>query len=137
MANKTSFNIDVSGGMKDARRKNNMGEYQKTEPVFTPSKPTAEPIGEEPAPAKRPVGRQPKERKLGKDYPKTIYFDQQTSMKLSDIRTKDKIDIKDVVLVATIEFLNRNFNEDLRGLTEAGKALVRKEMDRILDSLEE
>lgn len=137
MANKTSFNIDVSGGMKDARKKNNMGEYQKPEPVFTPSKPTTGPIEEEPVPTKRPVGRQPKERKLGKDYPKTIYFDQQTSMKLSDIRTKDKIDIKDVVLVATIEFLNRNFNEDLRGLTEAGKALVRKEMDRILDELEE
>ena len=137
MANKSSLDIDVSGGLKDFRKKNNVGEYQKSEPVFTPIKATVEPIREENAPVKRSVGRQPKERKLGKDYPKTIYFDQQTSMKLSDIRTKDKIDIKDVVLVATIEFLNRNFNEDLRGLTEAGKALVRKEMDRILDSIEE
>lgn len=135
MANKTSFNI--YGSAREIRQKNNMGEYQKLEAESAPSKPTVEPIGEEPAPAKRSVGRQPKERKLGKDYPKTVYFDQQTSMKLSDIRTKDKIDIKDVVLVATIEFLNRNFNEDLRGLTEAGKALVRKEMDRILDSIEE
>lgn len=135
MANKSSFNI--YGSAREIRQKNNMGEYQKPETVSAPSKPTVEPIREEPAPVKRSVGRQPKERKLGKDYPKTIYFDQQTSMKLSDIRTKDKIDIKDVVLVATIEFLNRNFNEDLRGLTEAGKALVRKEMDRILDSIEE
>ena len=135
MANKSSLNI--GGRMKELRQKNNIGEYQTTETVSVQSKPATEPIGEVPVHVKRSVGRQPKERKLGKDYPKTIYFDQQTCMKLSDIRTKDKIDIKDVVLVATIEFLNRNFNEDLRGLTEAGKALVRKEMDRILDSIEE
>ena len=135
MANKSSLNI--GGRMKELRQKNDIGEYQTTETVSVQSKPATEQIGEVPVPVKRSVGRQPKERKLGKDYPKTIYFDQQTSMKLSDIRTKDKIDIKDVVLVATIEFLNRNFNEDLRGLTEAGKALVRKEMDRILDSSEE
>ena len=95
------------------------------------------PVGERVEPAKRSVGRQPKERKIKRTYPKTIYFDEPTSMKLSDVRTKDKIEIKDLVLVATIEFLKRNFNEEERCLSEASKDYIRKEMDKILEVFSE
>lgn len=95
------------------------------------------PVGERVEPAKRSAGRQPKERKIKRTYPKTIYFDEPTSMKLSDVRTKDKIEIKDLVLVATIEFLKRNFNEEERCLSEASKDYIRKEMDKILEVFSE
>jgi len=131
MANKSSLKIGDS--MKELRQKNNMGEYQKNEP-----EPVAQDqVGERVEPAKRSVGRQPKERKIKRTYPKTIYFDEPTSMKLSDVRTKDKIEIKDLVLVATIEFLKRNFNEEERCLSEASKDYIRKEMDKILEVFSE
>ena len=131
MANKTSLKIGDS--MKELRQKNNMGEYQKSEPERV----VQEQVGERVEPAKRSVGRQPKERKIKRTYPKTIYFDEPTSMKLSDVRTKDKIEIKDLVLVATIEFLKRNFNEEERCLSEASKDYIRKEMDKILEVFSE
>lgn len=131
MANKSSLKIGDS--MKELRQKNNMGEYQKNEPERV----VQEQVGERVEPAKRSVGRQPKERKIKRTYPKTIYFDEPTSMKLSDVRTKDKIEIKDLVLVATIEFLKRNFNEEERCLSEASKDYIRKEMDKILEVFSE
>lgn len=131
MANKSSLKIGDS--MKELRQKNNMGEYQKSEPERV----VQEQVGERVEPAKRSVGRQPKERKIKRTYPKTIYFDEPTSMKLSDVRTKDKIEIKDLVLVATIEFLKRNFNEEERCLSEASKDYIRKEMDKILEVFSE
>ncbi|MBQ4588929.1 MAG: hypothetical protein IJA95_06560 [Bacteroidaceae bacterium] len=131
MANKSSLKIGDS--MKELRQKNNMGEYQKSEPERV----VQEQVGEKVEPAKRSVGRQPKERKIKRTYPKTIYFDEPTSMKLSDVRTKDKIEIKDLVLVATIEFLKRNFNEEERCLSEASKDYIRKEMDKILEVFSE
>ena len=131
MANKSSLKIGDS--MKELRQKNNMGEYQKSEPERV----VQEQVGERVEPAKRSVGRQPKERKIKRTYPKTIYFDEPTSMKLSDVRTKDKIEIKDLVLVATIEFLKRNFNEEERCLSEASKDYIRNEMDKILEVFSE
>ena len=131
MANKSSLKIGDS--MKELRQKNNMGEYQKSEPERV----VQEQVGEKVEPAKRSVGRQPKERKIKRTYPKTIYFDEPTSLKLSDVRTKDKIEIKDLVLVATIEFLKRNFNEEERCLSEASKDYIRKEMDKILEVFSE
>lgn len=131
MANKSSLKIGDS--MKELRQKNNMGEYQKSEPERI----VQEQVEERVEPAKRSVGRQPKERKIKRTYPKTIYFDEPTSMKLSDVRTKDKIEIKDLVLVATIEFLKRNFNEEERCLSEASKDYIRKEMDKILEVFSE
>lgn len=131
MANKSSLKIGDS--MKELRQKNNMGEYQKSEPERV----VQEQVGDRVEPAKRSVGRQPKERKIKRTYPKTIYFDEPTSMKLSDVRTKDKIEIKDLVLVATIEFLKRNFNEEERCLSEASKDYIRKEMDKILEVFSE
>lgn len=131
MANKSSLKIGDS--MKELRQKNNMGEYQKSEPERV----VQEQVEERVEPAKRSVGRQPKERKIKRTYPKTIYFDEPTSMKLSDVRTKDKIEIKDLVLVATIEFLKRNFNEEERCLSEASKDYIRKEMDKILEVFSE
>lgn len=131
MANKSSLKIGDS--MKELRQKNNMGEYQKSEPERV----VQEQVGERVETAKRSVGRQPKERKIKRTYPKTIYFDEPTSMKLSDVRTKDKIEIKDLVLVATIEFLKRNFNEEERCLSEASKDYIRKEMDKILEVFSE
>lgn len=131
MANKSSLKIGDS--MKELRQKNNMGEYQKSEPERV----VQEQVGERVESVKRSVGRQPKERKIKRTYPKTIYFDEPTSMKLSDVRTKDKIEIKDLVLVATIEFLKRNFNEEERCLSEASKDYIRKEMDKILEVFSE
>lgn len=131
MANKSAFSI--TSNMKEMRQKNNMGEYQKEtqEPAEA-----AQPV-DRVGPAKRSVGRQPKERKIKRTYPKTIYFDEPTSMKLSDVRTKDKIEIKDLVLVATIDFLNKNFNEEARSLRESAKDFIRMEMNRILDEFGE
>ena len=131
MANKSAFSI--TSNMKEMRQKNNMGEYQKETQELAEA---AQPV-DRVEPAKRSVGRQPKERKIKRTYPKTIYFDEPTSMKLSDVRTKDKIEIKDLVLVATIDFLNKNFNEEARSLRESAKDFIRMEMNRILDEFGE
>ena len=131
MANKSAFSI--TSNMKEMRQKNNMGEYQKETQEPAEAAQPADRI----EPAKRSVGRQPKERKIKRTYPKTIYFDEPTSMKLSDVRTKDKIEIKDLVLVATIDFLNKNFNEEARSLRESAKDFIRMEMNRILDEFGE
>ena len=131
MANKSAFSI--TSNMKEMRQKNNMGEYQKETQELAEA---AQPV-DRVEPAKRSVGRQPKERKIKRTYPKTIYFDEPTSMKLSDVRTKDKIEIKDLVLVATIDFLNKNFNEEARSLRESAKDFIRMEKNRILDEFGE
>lgn len=134
MANKPS-NLNISQSVKEIQHKNNIGQSQKEkEEANIQQQPL---VGERVEPAKRSVGRQPKERKIKRTYPKTIYFDEPTSMKLSDVRTKDKIEIKDLVLVATIEFLKRNFNEEERCLSEASKNYIRKEMDKILEVFSE
>lgn len=133
MANKSTLNI--ASNIDEMRRKNNMGKHQKEEQaerIYEPSREEGVEISR-----KRSVGRQPKERKIKRTYPKTIYFDESTSMKLSDVRTKDKIEIKDLVLVATIEFLKKNFNEGERCLSEQAKELVRREMDIILEEFGE
>lgn len=134
MANKPSI-LNISKSMKEIQHKNNIGQQPEEKPEANTQQ--QEPIGERATPVRSNVGRKPKERKIRRDYPKTIYFDEPTSMKLSDVRTKDKIEIKDLVLVATIEFLNRNFNNETRSLDEAAKNYIRKEMDRILDTFSE
>lgn len=134
MANKPST-LNISKSVKEMQQKNNIGQYPEEKTDLKTIQ--QEPIGEKNIPVRGNVGRKPKERKIRRDYPKTIYFDEPTSMKLSDVRTKDKIEIKDLVLVATIEFLNRNFNTDTRSLNEASKNYIRKEMDRILDVFSE
>ena len=132
MANKT-VNLNIAENVKKMQKQNNMGEYKKEEPILQNN----EKVDERVETAKRSVGRQPKERKIKRDYPKTIYFDEATSMKLSDVRTKDKIEIKDLVLVATIDFLNKNYNEEARSLKESAKDYIQKEMSRILDEFGE
>lgn len=125
--------LNFAANMAKLREQNKAVEEQQ-EIEKTDQQPS---VGERVAQVRGNVGRKPKERKIRRDYPKTIYFDEPTSMKLSDVRTKDKIEIKDLVLVATIEFLNRNFNNETRSLNEAAKNYIRKEMDRILDSFSE
>ena len=134
MANKPTT-LNISQSVKEMQQKNNIGQSQEEKTELKPHQ--KEQVGERHVPERGNVGRKPKERKIRRDYPKTIYFDEPTSMKLSDVRTKDKIEIKDLVLVATIEFLNRNFNTDTRSLNEAAKNYIRKEMDRILDNFSE
>lgn len=125
--------LNFAANMAKLREQNKAVEEQKDVEKTSQQ----HPVGERVELAKRSVGRQPKERKIKRTYPKTIYFDEPTSMKLSDVRTKDKIEIKDLVLVATIEFLKRNFNEEERCLSEASKDYIRKEMDKILEVFSE
>lgn len=82
-------------------------------------------------PRKSP-GRPSKIDKLTRDNCKatTVFVDKDTEYKLGDIKNYDKIDIKDVMLVATIEFLDRYFSG--RQLTTAGKELVEKRIAEVI-----
>lgn len=83
----------------------------------------------------RPVGRPAKARKLDRTNSSsvTVFADKLTKRKLDLVKLEDGLDIKDVMLAATVEFLDRHYNGER--LTESGREVVRKRIAEILDRL--
>lgn len=81
----------------------------------------------------KPTGRPVKENKLTRENskPTTVFVDRETEYKLGDIKNYDKLDIKDVMLAATIEFLDRHFSG--RQLSSAGKEIVEKRIAEVVE----
>lgn len=81
----------------------------------------------------KPTGRPVKENKLTRENAKatTVFVDRETEYKLGDIKNYDKLDIKDVMLAATIEFLDRHFSG--RQLSAAGKEIVEKRIAEVVE----
>lgn len=79
------------------------------------------------------TGRPVKENKLTRENskPTTVFVDRQTEFKLGDIKNYDKLDIKDVMLAATIEFLDRHFSG--RQLTTEGKQIVERRIAEVVE----
>lgn len=93
-------------------------EVKQSDPEFTQPKPTGRPI---------------KENKLTRENskPTTVFVDRETEYKLGDIKNYDKLDIKDVMLAATIEFLDRYFHG--RQLTTSGKEIVERRIAEVVE----
>lgn len=87
-------------------------------------------VGEE-AP-KRP-GRKKSEYTIPRTNAKTIYIDDETNERLFIAKAKDKVDFKDLILVATIDYLNRNLDQYGRLLPKALKQ-IEDEIARIIES---
>lgn len=81
----------------------------------------------------KPTGRPVKENKLTRENskPTTVFVDRETEYKLGDIKNYDKLDIKDVMLAATIEFLDRHFHG--RQLTTSGKEIVERRIAEVVE----
>lgn len=81
----------------------------------------------------KPTGRPVKENKLTRENskPTTVFVDRETEYKLGDIKNYDKLDIKDVMLAATIEFLDRHFYG--RQLTTSGKEIVERRIAEVVE----
>ena len=81
----------------------------------------------------KPTGRPVKENKLTRENskPTTVFVDRETEYKLGDIKNYDKLDIKDVMLAATIEFLDRHFSG--RQLTTEGKQIVERRIAEVVE----
>ena len=79
------------------------------------------------------TGRPVKENKLTRENskPTTVFVDRETEYKLGDIKNYDKLDIKDVMLAATIEFLERHFHG--RQLTTSGKEIVERRIAEVVE----
>lgn len=79
------------------------------------------------------TGRPVKENKLTRENskPTTVFVDRETEYKLGDIKNYDKLDIKDVMLAATIEFLDRHFSG--RQLTTEGKQIVERRIAEVVE----
>ena len=58
-------------------------------------------------------------------------MDRETEYKLGDIKNYDKLDIKDVMLAATIEFLDPHFHG--RQLTTSGKEIVERRIAEVVE----
>lgn len=119
-----------------SRIKNNLDKSSSENPETEPVKETVvakdQPggVGEE-AP-KRP-GRKKSEYTIPRTNAKTIYIDDETNERLFIAKAKDKVDFKDLILVATIDYLNRNLDQYGRLLPKALKQ-IEDEKARIIES---
>lgn len=116
--------------------KNNLDKSNNENPEAEPVKETVvvrdqpSKVGEE-AP-KRP-GRKKSEYTIPRTNAKTIYIDDETNERLFIAKAKDKVDFKDLILVATIDYLNRNLDQYGRLLPKALKQ-IEDEIARIIES---
>lgn len=121
MANKST--LDFGGRFSKMQKMNSRPEESRVEVEQTAPQPI------QPKPTGRPV----KENKLTRENskPTTVFVDRETEYKLGDIKNYDKLDIKDVMLAATIEFLDRHFSG--RQLSAAGKEIVEKRIAEVVE----
>ena len=128
MANKTTLNI--ASNIDEMRRKNNMGEYQKEEQEEKTFEATRnERVGVAP---KKTVGRPKNKRALINKISKTSYFDDGTHQRIKQLQVFSKVEVKDLILVSVIDFLDRNCDESGK-LTAAGEQHIVSVMDKVYE----
>ena len=128
MANKSTLNI--ASNIDEMRRKNNMGEYQKEEQ----EEKTFEATRNERAGVvtKKSVGRPKNKRALINKISKTSYFDDGTHQRIKQLQVFSKVEVKDLILVSVIDFLDRNCDENGK-LTVAGEQHITSVMDKVYE----
>lgn len=128
MANKSTLNI--ASNIDEMRRKNNMGEYQKEEQEEKTFEATRnERVGVSP---KKSVGRPKNKRSLINKISKTSYFDDGTHQRIKQLQVFSKVEVKDLILVSVIDFLDRNCDENGK-LTAAGEQHIVSVMDKVYE----
>lgn len=128
MANKSTLNI--ASNIDEMRRKNNMGEYQKEEQeekIFEATR--NERVG---VVQKKSVGRPKNKRALINKISKTSYFDDGTHQRIKQLQVFSKVEVKDLILVSVIDFLDRNCDENGK-LTAAGEQHIVSVMDKVYE----
>lgn len=128
MANKSTLNI--ASNIDEMRRKNNMGEYQKEEQEEKTFEATRnERVG---VVQKKSVGRPKNKRALINKISKTSYFDDGTHQRIKQLQVFSKVEVKDLILVSVIDFLDRNCDENGK-LTAAGEQHIVSVMDKVYE----
>lgn len=128
MANKSTLNI--ASNIDEMRRKNNMGEYQKEEQEEKTFEATRnERVG---VAQKKSVGRPKNKRALINKISKTSYFDDGTHQRIKQLQVFSKVEVKDLILVSVIDFLDRNCDENGK-LTAAGEQHIASVMDKVYE----
>lgn len=80
----------------------------------------------------RPVGRPKNKRALINKISKTSYFDDGTHQRIKQLQVFSKVEVKDLILVSVIDFLDRNCDENGK-LTAAGEQHITSVMDRVYE----
>lgn len=94
--------------------------------------PNPNPSKEEP----RSVGRPKKKVALRDKKPKTTYFDIGTHQRIKILRAFSEVEVKDLILVSVIDFLDKYCDADGR-LTRIGERHIENVMDKVYEEFGE
>lgn len=118
--------LDMSGFVKDIRERQAL---DKPEPKQTvKEEPIPQPSTLNPQPSTK-LGRPKKTRKIEGGAQVSLFFDQETKMKMMMTKLNHKIEMKDLILGATILFLDKYYENG--ELSERGQ----RELEKILDKV--
>lgn len=84
----------------------------------------------------RSVGRPKKKVALRDKKPKTTYFDLGTHRRIKILRAFSEVEVKDLILVSVIDFLDKYCDEEGR-LTRAGEKHIENVMDKVYEEFGE
>lgn len=117
--------LDMSGFVKDIRERQAL---DKPEPKHTvKEEPTPQPSTLNSQPSK--MGRPKKTRKIEGGAQVSLFFDQDTKMKMMMAKLNHKIEMKDLILGATILFLDKYYENG--ELSERGQRELEKVLDKV------
>lgn len=131
MKQKSGIGMEPLG--EEGRGEGDPTQQYASRPQTAPTQQSTPATSEEPN--RRTVGRPTKARKLDRTNSQnvTVYVDKTNKRRLDLIKLENGLDIKDVMLAATVDFMDRYANGN--SLTEAGKELVQRRINEILDRM--
>ena len=80
----------------------------------------------------RSVGRPKNKRELINKIAKTSYFDDGTHQRIKQLQVFSKVEVKDLILVSVIDFLNRNCDESGK-LSAAAERHIESVIDKVYE----
>lgn len=115
--------LDMSSFVQEIRNKQGLDQEQPSI-IAQPSNTDKESIGS----SKTKIGRPKKSRKIEGGAPVTVFFDQDTKSKLMLTKVAHKIEMKDLIVGATLLFLGKYY--DNGQLSKAGQRELEKALER-------
>lgn len=80
----------------------------------------------------RSVGRPKNKRALKNKKPKTTYFDEGTHQRIKVLRAFSEVEVKDLILVSVIDFMDKHCDEDGK-LTRVGEKHIEEVMNKVYE----
>lgn len=127
---------EVAGVADTERNIPEVGAIQQTaseaKPNETPSDRGVVSIPKSSKEEPRSVGRPKKKVALRDKKPKTTYFDIGTHQRIKLLRAFSEVEVKDLILVSVIDFLDKYCDADGR-LTQSGERHIENVMDKVYE----